>query len=290
MKVLAINGSAGKDRNTAILINTVFEELHQAGIETEMVQLSGKIVEFCKACLWKKGGDKMKNRICIVLSFLMLFILTGCGNNGAVNGAESTLPQTDGQTEQSTDYEQEGSGTEMQESSEAVSEPEQESDMETKTLVVYFSATGTTKPLAEYAAEILNADLYEIVPEDPYTEEDLAYYTNGRADQEQNDSSARPAISGGVENMAEYDTILLGYPVWHGQAPRIVSTFLESYDFSGKTIIPFCTSHSSGIGSSADNLHPLCSDSTEWLEGRRFAGGTSRATMEEWLNDTGISK
>ena len=290
MKVLAINGSAGKDRNTAILINTVFEELHQAGIETEMVQLSGKIMEFCKACLWKKGGDKMKNRICIVLSFLMLFILTGCGNNGAVNGAESTLPQTDGQTEQSTDYEQEGSGTEMQESSEVVSEPEQESDMETKTLVVYFSATGTTKPLAEYAAEILNADLYEIVPEDPYTEEDLAYYTNGRADQEQNDASARPAISGGVENMEEYDTILLGYPVWHGQAPRIVSTFLESYDFSGKTIIPFCTSHSSGIGSSADNLHPLCSDSTEWLEGRRFAGGTSKATMEEWLNDTGISK
>ena len=290
MKVLAINGSAGKDRNTAILINTVFEELHQAGIETEMVQLSGKIMEFCKACLWKKGGDKMKNRICIVLSFLMLFILTGCGNNGAVNGAESTLPQTDGQTEQSTDYEQEGSGTEMQESSEVVSEPEQESDMETKTLVVYFSATGTTKPLAEYAAEILNADLYEIVPEDPYTEEDLAYYTNGRADQEQNDASARPAISGGVENMEEYDTILLGYPVWHGQAPRIVSTFFESYDFSGKTIISFCTSHSSGIGSSADSLHPLCSDSTEWLEGRRFAGGTSRATMEEWLNDTGISK
>lgn len=232
----------------------------------------------------------MKNRICIMLSFLLLFILTGCGNNGAVNGAESTLLQTDGQTEQSKDYEQEGSGTEMRESSEAVSEPEQESDMETKTLVVYFSATGTTKPLAEYAAEILNADLYEIVPEDPYTEEDLAYYTNGRADQEQNDASARPAISGGVENMEEYDTILLGYPVWHGQAPRIVSTFLESYDFSGKTIIPFCTSHSSGIGSSADNLHPLCSDSTEWLEGRRFAGGTSRATIEEWLNDTGISK
>lgn len=225
-----------------------------------------------------------------MLSFLLLFILTGCGNNGAVNGAESTLLQTDGQTEQSKDYEQEGSGTEMRESSEAVSEPEQESDMETKTLVVYFSATGTTKPLAEYAAEILNADLYEIVPEDPYTEEDLAYYTNGRADQEQNDASARPAISGGVENMEEYGTILLGYPVWHGQAPRIVSTFLESYDFSGKTIIPFCTSHSSGIGSSADNLYPLCSDSTEWLEGRRFAGGTSRATMEEWLNDTGISK
>ena len=83
--------------------------------------------------------------------------------------------------------------------------------MGTKTLVVYFSATGTTKLLAEYAAEILNADLYEIVPEDPYTEEDLAYYTNGRADQEQNDPSIRPGISGSVENMEEYNTIILGY-------------------------------------------------------------------------------
>ena len=156
----------------------------------------------------------MKNKICIALSFLMLFIIAGCGNNGTRNGAESTLPQTDVQTEQSADYEQGGSGTEIQEPSEAVSEPEQESDMETKTLVAYFSATGTTKPLAEYAAEILNADLYEIVPENPYTEENLAYYTNGRADQEQNDSSARPAISGSVENMEEYDTIILGYPIW----------------------------------------------------------------------------
>ncbi len=129
----------------------------------------------------------MKKKMCIMLSFLLLFIMAGCGSEEAGNGAESTLPQTDGQIEQSSDDEQGGSGTENQQSSEVVSGPEQELDMETKTLVVYFSATGTTKPLAEYAAEILNADLYEIVPEDPYTEEDLAYYTNGRADQEQND-------------------------------------------------------------------------------------------------------
>ncbi len=157
--------------------------------------------------------------------------------------------------------------------------------METKTLVVYFSATGTTKLLAEYAAEILNADLYELVPENPYTEADLAYYTNSRADQEQNDSSARPAISGSVENMEKYDTIILGYPIWHGQAPRIINTFLESYDFSGKTIVPFCTSHSSGIGSSADNLHDLCSDSTKWMEGKRFEAETSRETIAEWLKN-----
>lgn len=156
------------------------------------------------------------------------------------------------------------------------------------TLVVYFSATGTTKPLAEYAADILDADIYEIVPDDPYTEEDLAYYTNGRADREQNDSSARPAISGGVENMEQYDTILLGYPIWHGQAPRIISTFLESYDFSGKTILPFCTSHSSGIGTSDTNLHSLA-ENANWLDGRRFAGGTTKEEIAAWLDEMEVT-
>lgn len=213
----------------------------------------------------------MKKSIYVLLSFTLLFIMVGCGN------------QT--QTEQSIDNNNESSKVESQEPLESVSEPEQETDMEQKTLVVYFSATGTTEPLAEYAAEILNADIYEIVPENPYTEADLAYYTNGRADQEQNDSAARPTISGIVENMEEYGTIVLGYPIWHGQAPRIISTFLESYDFSGKTILPFCTSHSSGIGSSADNLHELCSDSVNWLDGRRFEAGTTKEAMRNWLAD-----
>ena len=155
----------------------------------------------------------MKKKICIMLSFLLLFIMAGCGSEGAGNGAESTLPQTDGQIEQSSDDEQRGSGTENQQSSEVVSEPEQEPDMETKILVVYFSATGTTKPLAEYTAEILNADLYEIVPEDPYTEEDLAYYTNGRADQEQNDSSARPA----KETLEEWFRVV--WKTWKDMTP-----------------------------------------------------------------------
>lgn len=152
-----------------------------------------------------------------------------------------------------------------------------------KTMVAYFSATNTTRSLAEYAADILSADLYEIVPEVPYTDADLAYYTNGRADREQNDPTARPGISGSVENMADYSVVFLGYPIWHGQAPRIISTFLESYDFTGKTIIPFCTSHSSGIGSSDTNLHSLASDAN-WIAGQRFPGGTSRNTMENWIN------
>ncbi|MDE7310610.1 MAG: DUF362 domain-containing protein [Eubacterium sp.] len=157
-----------------------------------------------------------------------------------------------------------------------------------KVLVAYFSCTNTTGTLAKYAAEELNADLYEMVPRIPYTEEDLNYYTGGRADQEQNDPNARPEISGSVEHMEEYDTIVLGYPIWHGQAPRIISTFLESYDFSGKTIVPFCTSHSSGIGQSAENLHALCSDSVKWADGRRFGAGTSKEEIGSWLADAGI--
>lgn len=98
-------------------------------------------------------------------------------------------------------------------------------------------------------------------------------------------SDKRPALATTIKNIKQYDTILLGFPIWHGQAPRIISTFLESYNFSEKTILPFCTSHSSGIGSSASNLHPLCSDSTEWLEGERFEGGTSRETLEGWLEE-----
>lgn len=158
-----------------------------------------------------------------------------------------------------------------------------------KTLVAYFSATNTTRPLAEYAADILNADLYEIVPEIPYTDDDLAYYTGGRADQEQSDSAARPAISGSIDNMADYDVVFIGYPIWHGQAPKIIYTFLESYEFTGKTIVPFCTSHSSGIGSSDTNLHSLTSGAN-WLAGQRFAGGTSRSTMEDWISGLELPK
>ncbi len=151
-------------------------------------------------------------------------------------------------------------------------------------LVAYFSCTGTTEQIAGWIAEETGADLYEIVPEVPYTQEDLAYYTGGRADQEQADASARPAISGSVENIEQYDVIFLGYPIWHGQAPRIISTFLESYDLSGVTIIPFCTSHSSGIGSSAENLHSLCADTVTWLDGRRFSGDATESNVAEWIN------
>ncbi|MCD7954714.1 MAG: aldo/keto reductase [Lachnospiraceae bacterium] len=163
-------------------------------------------------------------------------------------------------------------------------------DTDSSILVAYFSCTGTTEQIAGWIADETGADLYEIVPEDPYTEEDLAYYTGGRADQEQADSSTRPAISGSVENIGQYDVIFLGYPIWHGQAPRIISSFLESYDLSDVTIIPFCTSHSSGIGSSAENLHDLCSDTVTWMDGMRFPGDAMESDVVEWVDSLELTE
>lgn len=156
-------------------------------------------------------------------------------------------------------------------------------DTNKKTLVVYFSQSGTTKRLAEFAADILNADIYEIIAAKPYTEQDLAYYTNGRADREQDDSSVRPKISGEIKNIEEYNNIVLGYPIWHNQAPKIIITFLESYNFSNKTILPFCTSHSSDITTSVKQLQKYTSSTTTWLEGKRFDNKTSKIELENYL-------
>ncbi len=154
---------------------------------------------------------------------------------------------------------------------------------EKKVLVAYFSCTGNTEKIAGYIADELGADTWKIEPETPYTSADLNY-NNGssRATREQNDASARPGISGKIENMADYDVIFLGYPIWWGQAPKIMYTFVESYDLAGKTIIPFCTSGSSGIGSSATNLSSRAAGAT-WLTGNRFSGGASRDSAASWV-------
>ena len=295
MKVLAINGSARKDGNTALLINAVFEQLNKEGIETEMVQLSGKIMEPCKAC-WACSGkkncvhkkdqfqeifEKMTQADGIILGS-PVYTANMSANMQALLERASVV--TDMNRSENLFAHKAGTAVTAARRGGALSAL----DSMNHFFMLQNIATGTTEPLEEYAAEILEADIYEIIPEVPYTETDLAYYTNGRADQEQNDPSARPAIAGKVENMEEYDTIILGYPIWHGQAPRIISTFLESYDFSEKTIIPFCTSHSSGIGSSADNLHELCPDSVNWMEGKRFEAGTMKETMENWLENVRV--
>lgn len=157
-------------------------------------------------------------------------------------------------------------------------------------LVAYFSATNNTEKIAGHIKDILGgeADVYKIEAETPYTSADLNYNTDCRANREQNNPSARPAISGSVANMGQYDVVLLGYPIWWGQAPKIIYTFLESYDFSSKTILPFCTSGSSPVGTSAENLHSLCPSSVKWLEGRRFSAGATRGEIEGWIDASEI--
>ena len=136
--------------------------------------------------------------------------------------------------------------------------------------------------------EILDADFYEIVPETPYTSDDLNFNdSSSRSSQEMNDPDSRPVISGSVENMEQYDVIFLGYPIWWGEAPRIINTFLESYDLSGKTIAPFCTSASSPLGASATKLQDV-TDSAAWLEGQRFSGGASISDVQSWVDSLNL--
>ena len=152
------------------------------------------------------------------------------------------------------------------------------------TLVAYFSATGNTRAVAESMAALTGADLYEIVPADPYTEDDLDYgNSESRTSLEMDDPDARPEIAGSPVEMDGYGTLYLGYPIWHGQAPRILSTFVESCDLEGVRVIPFCTSGSSGIGSSADSLAEQAGGGA-WLEGRRFDSGVPDSELQAWID------
>lgn len=151
-------------------------------------------------------------------------------------------------------------------------------------LVAYFSATGNTRAVAEKIAALTGGDLYEIVPAQPYTNEDLDWRNSqSRSSQEMDDPDARPEIAGSPVEMDGYGTLYLGYPIWHGQAPRILSTFVESCDLEGVRVIPFCTSGSSGIGSSADSLAEQAGGGA-WLEGRRFDSGVPDSELQAWID------
>lgn len=233
----------------------------------------------------------MKKTIAILLSLVMVLGLAACGNS-ASRTEQSSTEENSVESTASVEESVEGSNTYADNTDVSESQTE-ETDapdaQESKVLVAYFSATNTTEGVAEHIANGLNADIYEIVPEDPYTDADLNYNdNNSRTTIEMNDPDARPAISGSVENMDQYDIVFIGYPIWWGDAPRILSTFVESYDFSGKTIVPFCTSGGSGIGSSASNLEQLTSGAT-WLSGRRLNGSDSQNTVMEWVNSLGLN-
>lgn len=175
--------------------------------------------------------------------------------------------------------------------------PQPEPDPETpdpqptagRALVVYFSCTNTTKGIADRIAEVTDAAAWRIEPEEPYTSEDLDYSNSScRANREQNDPSARPAIKGRCEDIADYDVIFLGYPIWWGKAPKVIFTFLEVHDLTDKAIVPFCTSHSSGIGSSDTDLHQLAAGA-EWKQGRRFNGSETEETIKNWIESMNLN-
>lgn len=152
-----------------------------------------------------------------------------------------------------------------------------------KKLVAYFSASGTTKKAAERLAMATGADLFEIKPQIPYSSTDLNWTNKkSRSSVEMNDPTTRPEIAERVSNMADYDTVFIGFPIWWYVAPRIIHTFVESYDFSGKTLVPFATSGGSGMGRTVDELRKLCPNAN-WKAGEMM-NGISDKLIVDWAN------
>lgn len=163
-------------------------------------------------------------------------------------------------------------------------EPTEEPAPHKTVLVVVFSATGTTRSVAEKIAAIEDADLYEILAAEPYSDADLNWHdSNSRTTKEQNDSSVRPAIASETLVLTGYERIYVGYPIWWGEEPRILDTFVESYDFGSAVMIPFCTSASSGLGRSGKNLAEHANGGS-WLDGKRFSGSVSESDLKNWIN------
>ncbi len=221
----------------------------------------------------------MKRRMAPALIILLSLTLFGCGSAPAQTApTEAPIRETPTQTSAAA-QEQEALRTEPPAA-------EARNTEHSRVLVLYFSATGTTKGVAERIAGLTGADLAEIVPAQPYTSEDLNYSDRTtRASAEQNTPDARPEIANEI-SLDGYDTLYLGYPIWWGQAPRIMSSFVESHDFTGITVIPFCTSGSSDIGQSDDTLAAQAG-SGSWRQGRRFSGDGSEDELQMWIHETG---
>ena len=196
----------------------------------------------------------MKKKIVLsLLVLLALFTITGCGTkNETTNNSNSN-----------------NSSNEIKKNS--------------KSVVLYFSATGTTKSIAERIATQSNSDIIEIIPKEKYKSEDLNYNSDCRANREQNDSKARPEIENTID-ITKYDTIYLGYPIWWGTNPKIILTLLDKYDFTGKTIIPFCTSGSTGISNSVGDLRNYNSK-LNIKDGKRFSSNDSDDVIKDFIND-----
>ena len=242
----------------------------------------------------------MKRMISIIAVAALTFALTACGGSSQAatdtQAAENSTPaaveeqketveaaeQTEAQPEAAQEAAQ---GQEQEAAQETAAEPASETPAaaHSDVLVAYFSATGTTKGVAERIASVTGGDLYEILAAEPYTEADLNYNDNSsRSTSEQNDKSVRPEIGSDDISLERYTTIYLGFPIWWGEEPRILDTFVEKYNFDGITVIPFCTSGGSGIGRSGPNMEELAGSGT-WLQGERFSGSVSEEELKSWI-------
>ena len=158
-----------------------------------------------------------------------------------------------------------------------------------KTLIAFFSASGSTRKLAGTLAEVLGADTYEIKPATPYTGKDLNWNNSqSRSSVEMADKTSRPELADKNAKISDADTIFLGFPIWWYVAPHIVNSFLESYDFAGKTIVLFATSGGSGFGDTLNQLKPSCADSVHWIEGKVFRGRVDKNTLSDWVKSLSL--
>ena len=221
----------------------------------------------------------MKKLIVIPLLFVFLFICAGCGSATA---STPSAPSPTAMPEQAVDT----TPASEQETGDTAQTKPTETPVELpsadKALVVSFSATGTTRGVAEKIAALTDAELVEIVPAQPYTTEDLNYNDRTtRATVEQNTPDVRPEIANEI-SLDGYTTVYLGYPIWWGQAPRILSTFVEGHDFTGITVIPFCTSGGSGAGRTGETLGEQAGSGT-FLSSTRFSAGVSEPDLQKWI-------
>lgn len=225
----------------------------------------------------------MKKLTALLLSVVLVLSLAACGSANKP-ASSTTQPETSAPTEQPATEPSESSST-------APAESEPETQPETgKTLVVYYSASGNTERVAKDIAEAAGADLFEIVPTEVYTSEDLNWTnSDSRVSREHDDESLRdvPLTTTEVPDWDSYDTVFIGYPIWWGIAAWPVDTFVKNNDFTGKTVIPFATSSSSGMGQSGSLLADMAGTG-EWQEGQRFSSGVSSDDVQPWVNGLGL--
>lgn len=225
----------------------------------------------------------MKKLTALLLSVVLVLSLAACGSANKP-ASSTTQPETSAPTEQPATEPSESSST-------APAESEPETQPETgKTLVVYYSASGNTERVAKDIAEAAGADLFEIVPTEVYTSEDLNWTNpDSRVSREHDDESLRdvPLTTTEVADWDSYDTVFIGYPIWWGIAAWPVDTFVKNNDFTGKTVIPFATSSSSGMGQSGSLLADMAGTG-EWQEGQRFSSGVSSDDVQSWVNGLGL--